>query len=329
MRADSLIQTISSKVNNRQLCSLSSLEIKRLRQFLSVVDCGSFTLAASACNLSQQGLSKSIATLEQSIGARLFNRDTRGVTLTECGNLLVPTARNILADVQNFQRQFESLTGTNNGRVVVGAGFTSAGYLLPPVVKRIGLKRPQLQVSIIDGIAEELIPKLLVGDLDVAICIMSMRNEDPRLVQKVLLEEPVSIIVGKNHPLSGRGKVTLGETLNYPWVSWGVPKVHPSISALLKQVGLPEPVPKLVTTSIVFALALLDESDYVSSFSEHMVHRELKSGTLVSLEIESEASRPEITTSLCYRKDLILSRSVLLFIQELERYVSGLGRDLE
>lgn len=306
------------------------MDIKRLRQFLAVVDSSSFTVAASVCNLSQQGLSKSISTLEQSIGARLFNRDTRGVTLTEYGNLLVPVARNILADVQNFQRQFDSLTGANNGRVMVGAGFTSAGYLLPHLVNRIGLKRPHLQITIVDGIAGELIPKLLIGDLDVVICIMSALNNDPRLVQQSMLKERVSIIVGGNHPLSRHGKVTLDETLKYPWLCWGYPQPHPSISTMLKQAGLPLPVPRLITTSIVFGLTLLQEDNYVAGFSENLVQRELKSGSLVALEIDSEFGQPsDITTMLCYRKNLILSQSVSFFIKELERYVSDLDQHLE
>lgn len=312
------------------LCGPHSVEIKRLRQFLAVVDNGSFTIAAASCHLSQQGLSKSISTLEQSIGASLFNRDARGIALTQCGNLLVPIARNILADVQNFQRQLDDLTGVHCGRVIVGAGFTSAGYLLPPLVRRIALKRPELQITIIDGTATELIPKLLAGNLDVAICIMNLLDNDPFLVQKPILEERVSIIVGRNHPLSGHSKVSLSETLKYPWLSWGMPQLHPGISEMLRKAKLPQPAPKLITTSILFGLTLLQDSDYVSSFSEHLVPRELKSGALVSVEIDDESGQAlEIMTSLCYRKNSSLSRPVLLFIEELENFVNNLDRNLE
>ncbi len=312
------------------MCDVCPVEIKRLRQFLSVVDNGSFTIAAADCHLSQQGLSKSIATLEQSIGAPLFHRDTRGISLTQCGKLLVPIARNILADVRNFQLQLDELTGIHRGRVIVGAGFTSAGYLLSPLVRRIALKRPQLQITIVDGTAKELVPKLLAGELDLAICILNTSDKDPHLVQKSILEERVTIIVGRNHPLSGHSKVTLSETLKYPWLSWGMPQLHPGISEMLQKAGLQQPVPKLITTSILFGLTLLQDGDYVSSFSENLVQRELNSGTLVSVEIDNESGPlPSITTSLCYRKTSSLSQPVLLFIEELEKFVSDLDLRLK
>lgn len=99
---------------------------------------------------------------------------------------------------------------------------------------------------------------------------------------------------------------------------------------MLKQAGLPLPVPRLITTSIVFGLTLLQEDNYVAGFSENLVQRELKSGSLVALEIDSEFGQPsDITTMLCYRKNLILSQSVSFFIKELERYVSDLDQHLE
>lgn len=299
------------------------MEIRRLRHFLAVVDSGSFSAAAVACHLSQQGLSKSIATLEQNIGTPLLNRDTRHVTLTRYGDLLVPVARNIIAEVQQYQRQVDDLTGLDSGRVVVGAGRTAASYLLPAVVSNVALERPRLSISVVDGTTSELLPKLLVGDLDISICVLTELIDDPRLIQQTILQEKLSIIVGSNHPLSKRPKVSLEELTRHPWLSWGAPELAGSVAGLFQQAGLAVPTPKIVTTSMAFGISLLVNNDFISAFSEHAVSREIEVGVLSSINLDVDVGDLGGPMVLCYRKKSTPSRETSFFIQQLIKVAAG------
>ena len=112
------------------------MELRRVKHFLAVVDQGSFTAAAQKLGVSQQAVSKSINVLEDELGVRLFERDTRLVTLSRFGELLLSHARNIDAEAQQFKRHLEDAVGVRSGRLVIGAGLTATTYILPLVLRR-------------------------------------------------------------------------------------------------------------------------------------------------------------------------------------------------
>src|SRR5689334_24143809 len=127
------------------------MEMRQLKQFLAVVDRGSFSGAASALGLTQQALSKGIANLEDELGVRVFDRDTRNVTLSRFGEMLLAHARNIDAEAQQFRRHLDDTIGIRSGNLKIGVGLTAANYVVPFVVNRLIAKRTNLRVSVIDG----------------------------------------------------------------------------------------------------------------------------------------------------------------------------------
>jgi DNA-binding transcriptional LysR family regulator len=83
----------------------------QLRQFLAVVDTGSFTRAAHVLNIAQPSLSGGIAELERGLGTRLLVRERRRIRLTEAGNLLLPLARSIERDFHAVETRIGNLPG--------------------------------------------------------------------------------------------------------------------------------------------------------------------------------------------------------------------------
>lgn len=99
------------------------MELRLLRTFMSVAELRHFAKAADACNLSQLAVSHQIALLEEDVGARLFNRTGRRVTMTVAGEVLLEEARRVLGAVDRARERMngrdascERLLGYQSGR---------------------------------------------------------------------------------------------------------------------------------------------------------------------------------------------------------------------
>src|ERR1700722_20686287 len=88
----------------------------KLRIFYIVAESGSFTRAASRLDISQSAISRQISTLEDRMGVPLFHRHARGLILTEQGDLLFRTAREVFSDLAMAQAKI-----TENAKVSQGA----------------------------------------------------------------------------------------------------------------------------------------------------------------------------------------------------------------
>jgi DNA-binding transcriptional LysR family regulator len=95
------------------------MDLRRLRMFLAVADCGGFTRAAEAIHVSQPALSLGIKDLEAELGAQLFYRLGRSVTLTPAGAALVEPARQALRDLETGKAAVSAVVGLSGGRLDV------------------------------------------------------------------------------------------------------------------------------------------------------------------------------------------------------------------
>jgi DNA-binding transcriptional LysR family regulator len=293
------------------------MELRRVKHFLAVVDQGSFTAAAQKLGVSQQAVSKSINVLEDELGVRLFERDTRLVTLSRFGELLLSHARNIDAEAQQFKRHLEDAVGVRSGRLVIGAGLTATTYILPLVLRRLVAKRPNLKISVRDGSAPTLIPMLLRGELDVTLCVLGKPLDDSLVREELLFQERLRVIVGAGHPLAGAKNVELAALLDYPWFVGWLPALDHGVSSTFTEHGLKPPVPKLDTTSLPLARALLAAGEYISVLPEHLFLTELEEGTLAVVEIAPDIQGWSRPMSLCYRRNSVRSPATMALVNEL------------
>lgn len=105
------------------------MELRHLKYFLAVASASSLTKAAAECYVAQSALSEQIARLEAEVGARLFARNSRSVRLTAAGEVLVPLAQRILADVETAQAELDALGGLRRGRLRLGLIQTSGSAI--------------------------------------------------------------------------------------------------------------------------------------------------------------------------------------------------------
>jgi DNA-binding transcriptional LysR family regulator len=173
-----------------------------LRQFLAVVDTGSFTRAASQINVTQPTLSAGISELEKRLGARLFARGNRRVQLTEAGNRLLAHARAI---ERGFRAAEESVTGVAAPLQPIRLGILMS---LPngALGTALGRYHGAEPVELTEGDERSLAAALADGRIDMAVTLAN-----PRFDSALLFRERYRLALSAAHPLASRDSVTAEE----------------------------------------------------------------------------------------------------------------------
>lgn len=294
------------------------MELRQLKHFLSVIECGSFSAAAKQLGLSQQALSKSIAALEDTTGVRLFDRDTRNLSLTNFGEMLAAHARNIDAEAQQFHRHVDDVLGVKSGRLMIGAGPTAAGHIVAEAVNRLTIARPRLRISVMDGNTETLTPMLLRGALDVIVCVQDDATDNPLVTQEVIFQERLRLLAGATHPLASMRKVKLSQTTAYPWMlGWRNEGLAKSVARLFSARDLKPPVAALDTTSVTFARSVLGYGRHLAVLPEHLFAPELAAGSLAALALDANLTEWSNPITLSYRRNSTRSPATMSLVTQL------------
>lgn len=168
------------------------MEMNQLDYFIAVAECGSVTRAAGRCKVAQPSLSQQLQKLEREFGLALFDRAGRGMILTDAGRAFLPRARRILADVTDATRSLRQDIEQGVGALAIGAIPTVAPYLLPDAVAALRKSRPACEISIREGLTEQLTEALVRGELDCA--FFGTLIDHPLLTCEVLGEEELLVI---------------------------------------------------------------------------------------------------------------------------------------
>jgi len=145
-------------VSSRQL--LAFLEVSRLR---------SFSKAAEQIPMSQSGMSMLIKDLEEQMGARLFDRNPRSITLTDAGRGLLPVAQRIVQELRALGSMIEGTETAAHSRLDIAATPMVAMSLLPDIVREFSDSHPQVGVSIADVELNAVKERVLGGEADIGL----------------------------------------------------------------------------------------------------------------------------------------------------------------
>ena len=193
------------------------METTLLRAFLETADTGTLSRAARHLEISQPSLTAQIQRLEQQLGAPLFDRHGRGVTLTEAGKALYPRARRILDEVRETEDAIrrEALAGA--GSLSVGAIPTVAPYILPGAVQRLRARHVAVRVELREDYSAVLAKLLLDGALDVVIAALPYPFE--HFDTEVLGLDALVVAVPHTHSAARAGRITLAQLRDAPAVT--------------------------------------------------------------------------------------------------------------
>ena len=179
------------------------LERYLLRYFLAVADQGSFSRAASQCNVTQPTLSVGIAKLEREVGTPLFLRSSRRVQLTEAGVRFLVHARRIEVEFNVALQEMSSKTTAPALRI--GLLLSIPGDRIARGVGASRLCGDASPIEVIYGTERELVGHLVRGRLDVALTLVG-RGSD-RFLEQPLLTEGYTLALSRDHPLAEHDQI--------------------------------------------------------------------------------------------------------------------------
>ena len=165
-----------------------AMDWDKLRVFHAVAEAGSFTHAGEALNLSQSAVSRQISALEESLSVPLFHRHARGLILTEQGELLFRTAREVFAKLAMSESLISESKDRPKGPLKITTTVAFGSIWLTPRIREFLDLYPEIQVSLV---VDDLELDLSMREADVAIRMSPPRQPD--LIQRHLVSVQVHI----------------------------------------------------------------------------------------------------------------------------------------
>lgn len=261
------------------------MDFRKVQFFLVAARLGNLTEAAASLDMSQPALSKSIKSLEKTLGVRLLERGRFGVSVTPFGQALVQHGQVVEAEMRHALAQIQAMRGAQSGHVLIGCGPTEATRLLPLALKALAQDRPEIQVTVLYGLNEALMPWVKQGEVDFALSSVPGRASDPDLTHEHLLTESATVVARTGHPLSVHKMVTPALLNQYPWV---LPRQHElervAFDDYFMAHGMEPPKAQVETTSTVLMKAMVMQSDALTFIPQELIHWEVKAGQLQPLQ---------------------------------------------
>lgn len=196
------------------------MELAALRSFREVCRLSSISAAAQNLGYTQSAVSRQIAALERQLGSSLLERHTRGVRPTPAGLVLLEHAHAIVTRAERAAEEIAAVGRDQATRLRVGAVPTAAATLLPRALARYVQDRPGARVGFVEDVTPKLLPRLLEGELDVAV-ITDYPPGLPLLagVELVrLLDDPLCLLLPLGHRLADHDTVELSQLADETWV---------------------------------------------------------------------------------------------------------------
>ncbi len=190
---------------------------RQLEVFLAVARTLSFSKASRLIHLSQPGLSSAVRKLEDTIGARLFDRDTRNVILTPAGSELLAVADDILNDFDFALTRVRDYLGGKRGRIAIAASPSLAAGFLPGVIATFQQMYPGIALQLYDTLSERCIDMVRNGKVDIA--LTPEKRTDPNLAHRELFRDHLVLFCRSDHPLAKQRTVTWRQLASFSHIS--------------------------------------------------------------------------------------------------------------
>ena len=294
----------------------------------------SFGRAAEAMGITQPSFSRGIASLEATLGARLFDRSNRRVDPTAEGKVLVERARRLLADAAGIDDALDDYQNLRSGRVTVGVGPYPLDLSVIECVVRLSALHPLLQLELIEGNWRIFTARLLTGEVEVAVMEATNVAQDPRFEVEMLPPHQGCFFCRREHPLARRTGVTLSQILEYPFVGVRMPiRAIASAKGDERWLSLDpvtgDAIPHIATTSFAATRAIVKRTDGIAIAAPAQLAEEVRQGALSVIDADASAIRSGYgITALRGRSLSPGARAFVATLKEVEAELAVIGAGL-
>ena len=183
-----------------------NVTLRLVRAAVSVATHGSFRRAAEAIHLSQPALSLAVSELEQQLGIKLFDRTSRSVTTTDVGSAFLREASRVLGDFDRLLHETGDIAQSRRGRVVVSCVASVAGRIMPLVLQRSSELHPQLDVTVSDDVAIQVLSAVRHREADFGLTVAPAELGEGMLFE-AMHEDRFHVVCLADHRLARKRSV--------------------------------------------------------------------------------------------------------------------------
>jgi DNA-binding transcriptional LysR family regulator len=289
------------------------VDLGQLEAFVEVAQHQSFSKAAEALFLTQPSVTARIQSLERELGEPLFERNGRGVRLTDVGSSFLPYAQRVLKDLQEGRDALEGLRSLQIGALRLGSAFTVSTYVLPKILKTYHERFPAVEISVKTGRSEEVL-HLVLGDEVQAGLVRAVVHPDVETVQ--LYEDEVVLVTNSQHPFAASGEACLEDVGRQPLILFDKgSSYHDLVQGLFRQAGV-VPWTAMELDSMEATKKMVEEGLGIAMLPRVSVEREVKLGVLAEIKL-LDATNPRRRIALIYRRSRRPSRTMIAFLNVL------------
>ncbi|SHH79307.1 LysR family transcriptional regulator [Cognatishimia maritima] len=301
-------------VKRAVLSSLSDIDIRLLRIFLTVTECGGFAASELELNIGRSTISKHIADLETRIGLILCNRGPAGFSLTEEGEQVIAATRRLLSRIDEFQNEIDNVHATLTGTLRIGIfdqSSTNPAAKIHHAIQLFDNRAPEVDLEIVLERPSALESRIVLGSLETA--IVPMYKLAPSFNYLPLYSEQMTLYCGETHPLYGSDPSTCAKSLNlgqYKYAGYGFNS--PNMIA-----GRGLGLTRAARVKEEEALSLLIQSGrYIGYLADHVAETFLKTGKVWA--ISPKDTRYSTDYGAITRKQLRPDRKTEVFLKCLQ-----------
>jgi DNA-binding transcriptional LysR family regulator len=250
--------------------TLRKLKPMQLRLVAELGDAGGLGLVADRLGISQPAASRLLAEMEDQLGLRLHERRGRGLQLTPAGEALARRATRIQIELGDAARELAETSAGSIGTIRVGAVTGPALSILMPAIIELQEIYPGVHVDVTVATSVLLCNQLREGNLDFALA--RLQAGEVFLEAHLIAEEPLSLAVRRGHPLLQRPVLGARDLLDFDWImGTDDTLLTQTVLARLAELRLPIPRRRISTSSFLFTLAVLNQTNTIAPLATPVV----------------------------------------------------------
>jgi DNA-binding transcriptional LysR family regulator len=296
--------------------------LRQLQFFVAAAEAGSVSGAARALSISQSSVTEAILSLEGDLGVSLFDRQARGLLITQRGTAFLRHARKILADVATARSAFQSEAEAATGRLSLGVTSLVAGYVLSDILARYRRAFPQIELNVVEDNGDYLQHLLIGGELDVAVLLTSSVKDRLALNVETLLVSPYRLWLPLGHPLAQQETITLEELAGQPLIQLMVDEIEGETRRLTA--AMPVKPEMAFRTRSVEAVRSLVATGAGLAILPSLVYRpwSLEGDRIETRDVSGDL--PSVQVGLAWRKGAPLAAPAFNFVRSTQSAIATL-----
>lgn len=253
------------------------MDLRQLRYFVQIAECGGFTRASEILHVAQSALSRQMGHLEAELGVALFERTARGVRLTPAGELMVDRATGLLRQFQEIKSELLALAETPHGKVSFGIPAIMRETLAIPLVQKFNELYPEVEITFVTGLSQELREWLIAGKIDLA--VYGLLEPESVLATQTLTFDDIVLVGRPPLPLPAGASVAIDDIAEFPLAV----STREQLRQLLRRTGSRTAfnfarIPEISDSALLLEMLLTGR--YYSILPRGMVSKHVEAGDL-------------------------------------------------